>query len=577
MPVPTSAGAPAAPSSPAAAPRPVVVAGNGPVGQTVALLLARHGIPVVLLDSRPARDAVGSKAICQQRDVLDVWAFAGVPEIAEEGLTWTRARTFYRASELFAVDLPDPGASPLPPFVNISQTRTEELLDARIAREPLVDVRWDHTVEDREDADDRVRVRCSTARGPVEVEGSYLVACGGARGSGLRRALGVTFPGRTFEDAFLICDIRADLPGWETERRFYFDPVWNPGRQVLIHPCPGSVYRIDWQVDPVFDLEAARRDGSLDRRVRQVLGPDVPYEVVWSSVYRFHARLASRFRSGRALLAGDLAHLVSPFGARGLNSGVGDADNLAWKLAAVLHGWADEALLDTYEAERMAAARENLEVTSATMDFLVPHTEEAARARHTLLTAALTDEAARERVDSGRLAEPFWYVDSPLTTADPRRRWPGRPPRGRSPAPVPGVVLPDAVVGAADASGPVLPGRPSGALGDGPRPAPTTGHGLRLRDLVRGRVSLLVDSADAAAAARAVLEGSLPAGVPRGVLDLSALPGARPVMEGLAWEDGDWWLVRPDAHTAARLAGGAGAAAAVARVLGRGQAIAGRT
>lgn len=539
------------------APRPVLVAGNGPVGQTAALLLARHGIPVILLDGRSRRDAEGSKAICQQREVLDVWAWAGVPEIAAEGLTWTCARTFYREHELFAVDLPDPGASPLPPFVNISQTRTEELLDEQIAREPLIDVRWGHTVEDRRDHADHVIVRCLTPRGAVEITGSYVVACGGARASVLRTVLGVTFSGRTFDEAFLICDIRADLPGWETERRFYFDPVWNPGRQVLIHPCPGSVYRIDWQVDPTFDLEVARRDGSLDERIRQVLGPEVPYEVVWSSVYRFHARLSSHFRVGRALLAGDVAHLVSPFGARGLNSGVGDVDNLAWKLAAVLHGWADEALLDTYEVERMAAARENLEVTTATMDFLVPRTPAAAEQRHELLTAAITDETARARVDSGRLAEPFWYVDSPLTTSDPARPWPGRPPRGRAPAPVPGVVLPDSRLDVDESAAALLDA------------TATTGHGLRIRDVVRGRLSLLVDSAEAAAEARLALDRALPEAAPRAVVDLSALPGAGPVLEGLDWEPGDWWLVRPDAHTAARLPGGEGVEAALARVLGR--------
>ena len=192
------------------------------------------------------------------------------------------------------------------------------------------------------------------------------------------------------------------------------------------------------------------------------------------------------------------------------------------------------------------------------MDFLVPHTAAAARARHTLLTAALTDEKAREQVDSGRLAEPFWYVDSPLTTPDPSRSWPGRPPRGMPPAPVPGVVLPDAVLGVEDAA--VV----------GVDVAPTTRHGLRVRDLVRGRVSLLVDSAEAADAARAVLDEALPEGAPRGVVDLSVLPGAGAVMEGLDWQPGDWWLVRPDAHIAARLPGGDGAAEAVARVLGRG-------
>ncbi|MFZ5871689.1 MAG: FAD-dependent monooxygenase, partial [Actinomycetota bacterium] len=421
---------------------PVLVLGNGPVGQTTALLLARWDVPVVVLDARSARDLVGSKAICQQRDVLDVWATCGVPAVAAEGVTWSRARTFYRDHELFCLELEDPGHSPLPAFVNISQSRTEELLDAAIEAQPLIDVRWGHEVVAVASRDCGVEITCRTPHGEQVLTGAWAVACGGARGAGLRAALDVSFDGRTFDDAFLICDIRAHLPGWENERRFYFDPPWNPGRQVLIHPCPDSVYRIDWQVEPGFDLEAARADGSLDRRIRQVIG-EQDYEVVWSSVYRFHARIADRFRVGRVLLAGDLAHLVAPFGARGLNSGVGDAENAAWKLAFALHGWAADELVDSYAVERQAAARENLDVTSATMDFLVPHTPEAAERRRRVLEAAVTDPAARAEVDSGRLAEPFWYVDSPLTTPARDRPWPGRPERGRAPAPVPGVVLPD--------------------------------------------------------------------------------------------------------------------------------------
>ena len=214
---------------------PVAVIGNGPVGQTTALLLARWGVRVILLDQRPARDVVGSKSICQQRDVLDIWASVGADRIAREGLAWTTARTFYRDRELFSWSFADPGRSALPPCVNISQSRTEAILDDRIGAQPLIDVRWGQEVTGI--AQDSTGVTLTGDSGTLQV--SYAVLCAGARAESLRQQLGVTFEGESFDDRFLICDIRADLPGWENERRFYFDPVWNPDRQVLIHPVPG--------------------------------------------------------------------------------------------------------------------------------------------------------------------------------------------------------------------------------------------------------------------------------------------------------------------------------------------------
>ena len=504
----------------------VLVIGAGPVGQTAALALARWGIPVVLLDQRPERDPIGSKAICQQRDVLDLWAELGAGAIAEEGLTWSRARTFYRDEELFVVDLSDPGRSPYPPFVNISQARTEAALDEAIAAQPLIDVRWSHRVTAITQSPAAVTVHCQTVRGDEEITADYAIACAGSRASDVRSMLGVEFEGRSFDDAFLICDIEATLPGWEQERRFYFDPTWNPGRQVLIHPCPGGLFRIDWQVEPDFDLEAERASGHLDRRIRQIVG-DTGYRLDWSSVYRFHARIASRFLAGRVLLAGDLAHLVAPFGARGLNSGVPDVENAAWKLAWVLRGWAGPGLLQTYETERRAAAVENLEVTTATMDFLVPHSPEAAARRATLLEAARRDPAARAQVDSGRLAEPYWYIESPLTTPAPDRPWPGRPPRGAAPEPVPGVILPDAPAEVPD------------------RPAFT-----HVRQVARnGLLALAGPGADLEQVRAALALGAGP--TPHAVLAVAESEPSGILLDSLKSDPADIWLVRPDAHTCA--------------------------
>jgi pentachlorophenol monooxygenase/3-(3-hydroxy-phenyl)propionate hydroxylase len=360
----------------------------------------------------------------------------------------------------------------------------------------------------------------------------------------LRAEVGVRFDGHSFDDLFLICDIRARLPELEGERRFFFDPPWNPDRQVLIHPCPDSMFRIDWQVPPDFDLDAEERSGALDERIRRIVG-DRDYELVWRSVYRFSSRCVDRMRVDRVLLAGDCAHLVAPFGARGLNSGVPDAENAAWKLAFVLHGWAPSTLLDSYHDERHAAALENLAVTGATMRFLVPSDAAQWQVRRELLAAAVSDPAARERIDSGRFAEPFWYIDSPLTTPDPTRPFPGRPAKGEMPPVVPGVLLPDAPVR--------VTGRP---------------QIRRVRELLRDGFTVLttagVDRIEVAATlARATAAPVQLFGLDRIDSDgaLAAAMDARP---------GEVWLIRPDGHVAAVLPdpGGAELTRAVHRALG---------
>ncbi|MFW5419736.1 FAD-dependent monooxygenase [Nocardiopsis sp. CNT-189] len=514
---------------------PVLIAGAGPVGLTAALALARFGVPSQVLEAAPEEEAAvfrrtGSKAICFQRDVLDVFDRLGVGErIIAEGTTWTTARTYYRGQEVRTVVFPGGtgrGGGLLPPWINISQARVEEELLAAAEAEPNIRIRFGHRVTGLRQDEAGVLLRADAPGGPAGLRGRYAVGADGPH-SAVRRLLGTDFPGESFGDRFLICDIRADLP-FPRERRFYFDPVWNPGRQVLVHQCPDSAWRIDWQVPDGYDLEAERESGALDRRIRAITG-DRRYELLWTSVYRFHERCAARLRAGRVLLAGDAAHLYAPFGARGLNSGVQDAENLAWKIACALGSGAaaEEALLESYHTERWAAARENLRVTAATMRFLVPRTDADRRRRAEVLERSLTDPAAGSEIDSGRLAEPFRYADSPLTT-------PGGavPAQARPGAPGPGDICPDALC-AVPAS-----------VGGGGRDR------TRLRRLLGPGFTVL---APGAAQARAVCRGRAGLPLPLTVHALDELDPDGRLAEALGRPPGTLFVLRPDAHLCAVL------------------------
>ncbi|MFW6692230.1 FAD-dependent monooxygenase [Streptomyces sp. MAR4 CNX-425] len=521
---------------------PVGIVGAGPVGLVAALRLAGLGVPSVVVDAKPSLVKQGSKACLIQGDVLEVLDKAGCADpVDAEGVTWRTARTYVANEQIRSVTHPKPLG--YGPFVNISQYRIEQVLAERAAADPLVDLRWDHRVEDV--TQDAAGVTLTTRTGAAEqiLRVRHLVACDGVR-STLRELLGVEWTGYTHKDRFLITDIRAKLP-LAKERHFHYNPSFNPGRQLVMHPQPDDIWRIDWQLPPDADIDAERADGRFDARVRAVIG-DIPYEVDWVSTYRFHQRVVARLRVGRVLFAGDAAHALPPYGSRGMNSGIQDADNLAWKLAQIERGLAGEELLESYHTERYAAARENLRITEATIRFMVPPHPLRRWARAVLLRLSKVLPAAERRVNSGRMAEPFVYRDSPLIP-------------GAAGDPLLGHFAPDAPL--AGDGGPDRLRRLFGHSFVGLLVAPDAAGAARLAAAARSRPWAV------AADLVAVLPAGAPAeGLPDGVRAVHTGPEGLPA--GYAGDTPGWWLVRPDGHLAARSTRGDDFAAALATAAG---------
>jgi 3-(3-hydroxy-phenyl)propionate hydroxylase len=404
---------------------PVVVVGGGLVGLTLALDLARQGIAVRLIDDDDTV-SVGSRAICFSKRTLEIYDRLGLGGMfLEKGITWNRGKVFFRDRLIYTFDLLPEGGHHYPAFVNLQQYYAEAWLVEACAAAG-VELCWRHRLTGLTSLNDGARLSINTPEGDYTLDAEWVLACDGAR-SQVRECLGLGFTGKVFNDRFLIADVEmeADFP---TERWFWFDPPFHPGQSVLLHRQADNIWRIDFQLGPEADPEEERKPERVIPRIRAMIG-ERPFRLDWVSVYTFRCRRLERFRHGRILFAGDAAHQVSPFGARGGNGGVQDADNLAWKLAAHLRGEAAETLLDTYDAERIPAADENILHSTRATDFISPKGEAMRAFRDATLLLAARHPFARRLVNSGRLSTPAILHESPLNdpTAEP---WSGSPPLG---------------------------------------------------------------------------------------------------------------------------------------------------
>ena len=389
--------------------RPVVIAGGGPVGLTLAALLSRRGIRSIVVEA-DAGYCTGSRAICVSRRSLEVLAWAGAERhIGAIGLPWVGGRSYFRDTEVLHFRMASDVDDRFPPMINVQQFHVEEAAHRAIV-DGLADVRWSTRVTGVAQDPVGVQVEVVDASGRRStIDADWLVACDGGR-STVRSQLGLSLQGVEYEGRYVIVDIEQDTQR-DVERLAWFDPPSNPGSTILMHRQPGNVWRIDYQLRDDEDPALAVLPEQVLPRVEShlaMIGESAPWQPLWISIYNAKCLTLPDYRSGRVLFAGDAAHLVPIFGVRGLNSGIDDAGNLAWKLAAVIEGDAGVTLLDSYTRERLHAARENMAYGAKSTEFMAPPHAGFALMREAALRLALDDETVRPLINP-RQTTPIAY------------------------------------------------------------------------------------------------------------------------------------------------------------------------
>ncbi len=396
---------------------PIVIAGGGLSGLTLACDLAGRGIDCVLLDEDDTIGVRGasSRGIVYAQKTLEVFARLGTyPRLKEKGVTWSVGKTLAGNDVVYSFNLQLESASEQPPFINLQQFYVEWFLVDRIRELGGCDLRWKNRVAKVEPAADGVAITVATPAGTYQLEAEWLVDATGVN-SVIRDGFGLETHAARGADRWCITDVRFK-ERFPIERWTWIEAPFNENRGVWQHLMGDDVWRLDYQMDPDCDPEEVSRREVAEERLRAHLGHR-DFELVWVGPYAYRAHLLDDFRHGRVIFIGDAAHVVGPFGARGGNSGIQDAFNLGWKFALVRKGLAPQRLLDTYTAERHAAARENLEVTTRTERFIAPQSPAERLLRRAVMGLAREHAFARPLVNSGRLSVANPYPDSPGVTA----------------------------------------------------------------------------------------------------------------------------------------------------------------
>lgn len=513
---------------------PVVVVGAGPVGLVLAIQLIQQGVKPVLIEAE-AQVSGGSRALALTRRSMEIMEQCGVADrFLGEAIVWNEGRSYYRGAVVHHLEIPRSDDDKFAPMTNLAQCWIEKFLLDR-ALELGVDVRFQTRLDAMRVEDDAITLSLDTPEGPYTLTADWVAGCDGAR-STVRKLQNLRFEGRSYESRFVIADFRMQLdepPG----RRCYFDPPWLPGHAALMHKAPHEIWRLDYQVpEDVSDEEALAPERIRSHIAAHLdyIGVKEPWTLEWTTLYKPNTLTLARYNHGRVMYCGDAAHLLPVFGVRGMNTGVQDAANLAWKLAAVVKGQAGPGLLDTFSSERVADARQICFEAARSTRMMAPPSRGFSVLQQAVLSLSLDHEFTRGLLH-WRTSRPIDYAQSPLSWHDEDER--------------------------SFANGPAPGGPPSNVLlqDSGGRPS-------HLLDFVRPQFNVLVfgSSADLWQAIHqdvcAVREGGLPLRLIAVRSDNACPAGADAVVHDGAgrahaqWDaqEGAVYVLRPDLHVCAR-------------------------
>jgi len=418
---------------------PVCIVGGGPIGFALALGLARYGIKSVILEA-DSSVCVGSRAGCVTSRTLEIFEQLSVAApVMRQGLPWSEGWSYFRDAQILKLEIPQDPLAAYPRLVNIQQCYVEQYLLDAISKYPnLIEVRWQSSVVGMKSTEDMVELDVQTPVGSYQVRSDWVVAADGAH-SIVRKSIGARFFGTRYDGSYVIVDIKM-ASRLKEGRRAWFDPPSNPGATLLMHKHRDDLWRFDYQLREDEDPEEAVRPDNVLARVRghlEFIGETADWKPVWISMYKASCLTLEQYRHGRVLLAGDAAHLVPIFGVRGMNSGIDDTHNLAWKLAFVIKGLARPKLLDSYSDERVFATRENMRHASKSAEFMAPPTKAFALMRQAALGLAVKHSWVSSLVDP-RQSTAVGFPHSPLNVYSQESEF------ARGPAP--GENLPDLVL-----------------------------------------------------------------------------------------------------------------------------------